>query len=70
MVLAGCVAQICRCHAPQEMLGLGAVARTIIFASCMLETISSSAPVSSIVRASWSSSNVTSTAPPETPFLV
>ena len=70
MVLAGCVAQICRCHTPQEMLGLGAAVRTTNFASCTPEIITSSAPASSIVRASWSSSNVASKAAPETPFFV
>ena len=52
----------------QKMLGLRAEsARTTNFASCTLEMITSSVPVSSIVRASWSSSNVASTAAPETP---
>ena len=57
-------------HAPQQMLGLGAAARTTNFASCAPEIIALSAPVSSIVRANGSSSNVASTAAPETPFLV
>ena len=64
------MAQICRCHASREMLGLGVAARTTNFASCTPEIITSSAPASSIVRASWSSSNVASTAAPETPFFV
>ena len=55
----------------QKMLGLRAEsARTTNFASCTLEMITSSVPVSSIVRASWSSSNVASTAAPETPSFV
>ena len=55
----------------QKMLGLRAEsARTTNFASCTLEMITLSVPVSSIVRASWSSSNVASTAAPETPSFV
>ena len=55
----------------QKMLGLRAEsARTTNFASCTPEMITSSVPVSSIVRASWSSSNVASTAAPETPSFV
>jgi len=52
----------------QKMQGLRAEsARTTNFGSCMLEIITSRVPASSIVRASWSSSNVASTAAPETP---
>ena len=55
----------------QKMLGLRAEsARTTNFGSCMLEIITSRVPASSIVRASWSSSNVASTAAPETPSFV
>lgn len=55
----------------QKMLGLRAEsARTTNFGSCMLEIIISRVPLSSIVRASGSSSNVASTAAPETPSFV
>ena len=59
------------CSTHRRCLGLGQqLVRTTYFASCELEIITSSASVSSIVRASWSSSNVASTAAPETPFFV